>query len=156
MYIVFFLMWLIFNGKVTWEIVLIGLAVAAFLYAFICAFMDYGIKKDIMVIRKSLRIIQYVAVLVWEIIKANASVMHMILSPRFQNEPVLMQFKTDLKTKTARALLANSITLTPGTITVSLEEDVYTVHCLDKSLAEGIDNSVFVRMLKKMEEGIGA
>lgn len=155
MYIVFFLMWLIFNGKVTLEIILFGLAVAALLYAFICAFMDYSLKKDIMIIKRSLRILQYVAVLVWEIVKANAAVMHMILSPRFQNEPVLMHFKTDLKTKTARALLANSITLTPGTITVSLEEDVYTVHCLDKSLAKGIDNSVFVRLLKKMEEGIG-
>ena len=143
MYIVFFLMWLIFNGKVTLEIILFGLAVAALLYAFICAFMDYSFKKDISIIKRSLRILQYVAVLVW------------ILSPRFQNEPVLMHFKTDLKTKTARALLANSITLTPGTITVSLEEDVYTVHCLDKSLAKGIDNSVFVRLLKKMEEGIG-
>ncbi len=156
MYIVFFLMWLIFNGKVTLEIILFGLAVAALLYAFICAFMDYSFKKDIIVFRKSFCILQYVAVLVWEIIKANVAVMHMILSPRYQNEPVLMHFKTDLKTKTARALLANSITLTPGTITVSLEEDVYTVHCLDKSLAEGIDNSVFVRMLKKMEEGIEA
>ena len=75
----------------------------------------------------------------------------MILSPGFQNKPVIIHFKTDLKSRTARVLLANSITLTPGTITVSLEDDVYTVHCLDKSLAEGIDSSVFVKLLKKLE-----
>lgn len=154
MYIVFFLMWLVFNGRITPEIVLFGLAIAALLYAFVCAFMDYSVKKDIIMMKKSLRILQYVAVLVWEIVKANASVIHMILSPRFQNEPVLIRFKTNLKTKTARAVLANSITLTPGTITVSLEEDVYTVHCLDKSLAEGMDASVFVRLLEKLEEGV--
>jgi multicomponent Na+:H+ antiporter subunit E len=49
-------------------------------------------------------------------------------------------------------ILANSITLTPGTITVSLTDDHLLVHCLDKSLAEGMDDSVFVRLLQKMEE----
>lgn len=156
MYIVFFLMWIIFNGRVTLEIVLFGLAVSAGIYAFVCAFLDYSIKKDILLMKKSLRLLQYMAVLVWEIIKANASVMHMILSPRFQNAPVLVRFRTDLKSRTARVLLANSITLTPGTITVSLEENEYTVHCLDKSLAEGMENSIFVRLLHKLESADGS
>lgn len=153
MYILFLLMWIIFNGKVTVEILLFGLVIAALMYAFSCAFLGYSVKKDFFLLKKSLRILQYVAVLIWEIIKANAAVMHMILSPRFQTEPVIIHFKTSLKSRTARVLLANSITLTPGTITVSLEEDTYTVHCLDKSLAEGIDSSVFVRLLEKLEEG---
>lgn len=151
MYIVFLTMWIIFNGNITLEIFLFGLVIAALMYGFICAFMDYCVKKDLILMRKSLRIIQYIAVLVWEIVKANAAVMHMILSPGFQNKPVIIHFKTDLKSRTARVLLANSITLTPGTITVSLEDDVYTVHCLDKSLAEGIDSSVFVKLLRKLE-----
>lgn len=151
MYIIFFLMWIIFNGKITLEIVLFGLGIAAAMYAFTCAFLDYSIKKDIILMKKSLRFLQYVVVLVWEIVKANGAVMHMILSPGFQNEPVIIHFKSDLQSKTARVILANSITLTPGTITVSLEEDEYTVHCLDKSLAEGIDSSVFVRLLQKLE-----
>ena len=48
--------------------------------------------------------------------------------------------------------LANSITLTPGTITVSLKDDTYEVHCLDKGLSEGIEDSCFVKLLKEMEE----
>ena len=151
MYIIFFLMWIIFNGNITPEILLFGLVIAAAMYAFVCAFLDYSIKKDLLLMKKSLRLLQYAVVLVWEIIKANAAVMHMILSPHFRNEPVIIHFKTDLKTKTARVLLANSITLTPGTITISLKEDEYTVHCLDKSLAEGMDSSVFVRLLQKLE-----
>lgn len=51
----------------------------------------------------------------------------------------------------AKVILANSITLTPGTITVSVEGDVFCVHCLDKELAEGIENSVFVQLLERME-----
>ena len=49
-------------------------------------------------------------------------------------------------------LLANSITLTPGTITVSVEDDRFCVHCLDKELAEGMEDSVFVKLLEEMEE----
>ena len=56
-----------------------------------------------------------------------------------------------LKTDTARVVLANSITLTPGTITVTLEGDEFVVHCLDKELADGIENSVFVALLRRME-----
>ena len=76
----------------------------------------------------------------------------MIGSSRYELEPALVTFRTTLQSESARVLLANSITLTPGTITVSLDGDEYMVHCLDKSLGIGIDTSVFVQMLTKMEE----
>ena len=63
-----------------------------------------------------------------------------------------MYFDTDFKTGLARVLLANSITLTPGTITVSVEDDRFCVHCLDKELAEGMETSIFVKLLKEMED----
>ena len=47
--------------------------------------------------------------------------------------------------------LANSITLTPGTITVDLHDNHYLVHALDASLVEGLDDGVFVQPLVKME-----
>ena len=90
-------------------------------------------------------------VLVREIVKANYAVMKLILSSRYEIEPVIVKFKTDLKTTPARILLANSITLTPGTITVSLEGDEYVVHCLDKELAKGINSSIFVTLLSRLE-----
>ncbi len=151
MFLLFFLVWIIFNGAVTMEIVLFGLAVSLAMYAFICKFMNYSIYKDIAYGKRGFRILQYVCVLVWEIVKANFAVIKLITSSKYDLEPVLIRFKTDLKTKQARVVLANSITLTPGTITVTLEEDEYVVHCLDKSLAEGINSSIFVSMLRKME-----
>ena len=90
--------------------------------------------------------------LIKEIITANLVVSRMILTRKEQMEPVIVHVHTDLKSETARVILANSITLTPGTITVSLTEDDLLVHCLDKSLSEGMDDSVFVRLLKKMED----
>ena len=57
-----------------------------------------------------------------------------------------------MKSEAALACLANSITLTPGTITISLDDGLFTVHCLDKSMAEGIADSRFVRLLQRIEE----
>ena len=75
----------------------------------------------------------------------------MIYSAKYEPEPAIVHFKTNLRTTFARVLLANSITLTPGTITVSLEDDIYTVHCLDKELAKDIDSSIFVKLLERIE-----
>lgn len=152
MYIIFFLMWVIFNGRITLEIIIFGLIIAGLMYAFICKFMDYSVKKDLIFLRKSLAALQYLGVLLKEILKANLATMRFILFSPSKIEPVLVHFKADLKTKTARVILANSITLTPGTITVSLENDEYVVHCLDKSMAEGLENSIFVKLLQKMEK----
>lgn len=151
MYIIFFLIWIIFNGAVTLEITVFGLVIAAAMYVFVCKFMGFSIKKDITYCKKIFYILHYVVVLVWEIIKANFAVIKLIMSSRYDLEPVLVHFKTDLKTRQARVVLANSITLTPGTITVSLEGDEYIVHCLDKELAKGMNHSIFVELLEKME-----
>lgn len=151
MYILFFLMWVILNGKWTLEIVVFGLVIAAVMYAFICRFMDFSWRKDIRILKCVVLVLEYAAVLVKEIFVANVQTTRFILSGN-KNHPVLVSFRTDLRTKTARVVLANSITLTPGTITVSLEENEYVVHCLDESMAEGLASSVFVRMLKRMEE----
>lgn len=151
MYILFFLVWIIFNGNITVEITVLGLVISAGMYIFACRFMNYSIKKDIAYGKRIFRILQYTGVLVWEIIKANFAVIKLITSSRYDLEPVLVRFKADLRTRQALVVLANSITLTPGTITVSLEGNEYVVHCLDKELAKGMNHSMFVELLKKME-----
>lgn len=151
MYLLFFLIWIIFNGQFTLEIAAFGVVIAGLIYWFVCRFLGYKPGTDLILGKKLLQIIHYVFVLVTEIIKANFAVIKMIMSSRYEIEPAIVRFKTDLKTTPARILLANSITLTPGTITVSLDEDEYVVHCLDKSLAGGINRSIFVSLLQKME-----
>ncbi len=74
-----------------------------------------------------------------------------ILAGKDTTKPAIVSFKTTLQSSFTRVVLANSITLTPGTITVSLKGDELIVHCLDESLAEGMDCSIFVTMLEKME-----
>ncbi|MFI3213467.1 MAG: Na+/H+ antiporter subunit E [Eubacteriales bacterium] len=155
MYILFFGLWIIFNARITLEIIIFGLVIAAVMYGFICKFMDYSIKKDLFIARKMGLIIQYIAILSWEIVKANIATIRMILSSKYIIEPTVVYFKTNLKTRFAKVMLANSITLTPGTITVSLEDDELMVHCLDKDFSEGLEDSIFVQLLEKIEDSGG-
>ena len=66
-------------------------------------------------------------------------------------EPKLIWFDTTLKTGLSQAILADSITLTAGTITVLAEDGRFLVHTLDKSLGEGIEDCEFQRRLEKLE-----
>ena len=148
----FFIVWIIFNGRVTLEIILFGIAISGLMFAFVCKFMDYSMEKERKFYKKCPLFCKYVVLLVKEIIKANLAVCHLILTRREVAEPVIVKVHTNLKTETARVILANSITLTPGTITVSLTEQELLVHCLDRSLAEGMEDSEFVRLLEAMEK----
>lgn len=151
MYLLFLALWIIFNGNFTLEILMFGLVIAGAMYAFIYKFMDFNMRKEIRIWKKLFLIFRYIVILIVEIIKANVTAMKLLFSEKEEVEPVLVRFKTPLKTKIAKVVLANSITLTPGTITVSLEEDEFQVHCLDKSLSEGLEECVFVKELEKLE-----
>jgi multicomponent Na+:H+ antiporter subunit E len=152
MLLLFFLAWIIFNGRVTLEIVLFGIVISLAVFWFLCKFMDFSIQRERNFYRKLPRLLQYGYVLVREIVSANLTVCRMILTRKETMEPVIVRVHTDLKTETAKVILANSITLTPGTITVSMSGQELLVHCLDKSLSEGMEDSVFVKLLQKLEE----
>ena len=151
MLLLFFTAWIIFNGRITVEIVLFGVAVAVLVFAFVCKFMDYSLEKERAFYRKLPLFCKYGMLLIKEIIKANLAVCKMILSRKEVVEPVIVKIHTRLKTEPAKVMLANSITLTPGTITVSLADQELLVHCLDKTLAEGMEDSDFARMLEHLE-----
>lgn len=151
MYLIYFLLWVIFNGSFTWEIAAFGVVIAAALFAFTCKFMDYSIEKEKQNIKKVFQVLAFICLLLKEITLANFAVIRLILTQKEEIEPELVSFRSHLKTPTARAFLANVITLTPGTITVTLEGDRYLVHCLDESMAEGIEDLEFQKRLSRLE-----
>lgn len=151
MFVLFFLIWVIFNGQLTAEIAAFGVVIAGAMYWFLCRFFDYSPRYDLFLLRKAPLLLHYFFTLIVEILKANLTVFKLIYTAEYELEPAVVHFKTDLRSTFARVLLANSITLTPGTITVALTGNEYTVHCLDKELAEGISSSVFVELLAKIE-----
>ncbi len=154
MFLMLLVFWLIFNGKVTTEIFLVGVAVSAAL-----TFMWYKIfqvKRNVVVPSLSMvwRYLRYFANLILEIIRCNIQVMRLILHPQEEVHPQLITFPIKLKKESHKVILANSITLTPGTITVGLQDDTIRVHGLDASFLEGIEECDMLKRLEKMEEDL--
>jgi len=147
----FLIIWVILNGRLTPEVVLVGLVLCAPLAIFCKAFLGYSFRAELRAFRRIPWAIRYLVLLLTEIIKANFAVMRLILSNRYEPEPVLFTFRTKLASEAARVLLANSITLTPGTITVKLTGDRYVVHALDRDISVGTEKSILQTMLYEAE-----
>ncbi len=152
MYAALFILWIIFNGRFTPEVAVIGLIVSAAIFLFICRFMDHSIRKEELIYALIPWLLKYFAILVSEIIKANIMTASIVLNPKMEPEPRIVTFKPDIHYGFLKVLLANSITLTPGTITINIEDGVYTVHCLDMDLATDIGESVFVKEIMKAQD----
>jgi multicomponent Na+:H+ antiporter subunit E len=152
MLVFIFLLWLIFNGRVTTEIVILGLVITALLYGFCYKFLDYRINSE----RRYWRWLQFTVVyilnLCWEIIIANLQIIKLVLSPVIDVKPCLMHFQAPVQGSISRVILANSITLTPGTITVDMDDQGYYIHVLDAATHQDITQSSFVKLLRKMED----
>ena len=152
MFLLYFLLWLTFSMQLSIENTVVGIIISFAVYIFTCNHMRYRPSTDLEILRNLLRGIKYVLILVTEVARANIAVFRIVFKPVIQVEPQLICFRTKLKTNPARVVLANSITLTPGTITVMLSGDLFYVHCLNSEMAKDIDDSMFIRQLKKFED----
>lgn len=152
MYILLFLLWVALNGRITAEILAFGAVIAAAVYWFMCRFLEYSPKSDIRFFKNFFRTLQYLFVLFEEIVKSSFAVIKIVFSKKLEIQPQIVFFEVPLKSEFLITILANSITLTPGTITVDVDENRFCVHALDYTLADGIEDSVFVHLLMKMEE----
>ena len=84
------------------------------------------------------RFLGYLPWLFYQIILANLHVAKMVLHPRMPIDPAIIEFETKLHSGLAQTTLGNSITLTPGTITVDIREGKYYVHALTKKVAHDL------------------
>ena len=152
MYLILLLCWLIFNGKFTWEICILGLALSALCYGFVYKFLNWSVKKEIALYRFIGFLISYLFLLIVEIVKATVATIGIAFDEEVELRPVVVTFTTDIQNVVLRVLLANSITMTPGTITATLENGVFKVHALDESFAVDIDKSVFVEKIMRADK----
>lgn len=156
MFILLFVIWLLFNNYYAFdvyflEIVLFGLLVCSLVYLFIIKFTPISFKRDIKFCKKIPWIFLYFIVLLKEVMVSNFKVLAVILNPKDRPNPEIVTINVDLKSHFTRMLIANSITLTPGTITISLQRDKIIVHCLKRKYIEGFEDSTLVRIARKIE-----
>ncbi|MCR5294659.1 MAG: Na+/H+ antiporter subunit E [Lachnospiraceae bacterium] len=150
MSVLFFVLWIILNGRITLEIVLFGLAIAAAVRLFSARVIGEDSGSSRRILRNLPLMLRYALVLIAEILKASAAVMGIAFSGSKKPEPCIVEFHSGFDDGFRNTLLANSITLTPGTYTIFLENDRFVIHCLRREYAEGMENSRFVQLLRDM------
>ncbi|MBR0082262.1 MAG: Na+/H+ antiporter subunit E [Clostridia bacterium] len=151
MYLLLFGIWLLLNGSVTPEICLFGAGLTAGLGLLAYALFGYTPKKDLQFLCRVPLFLVFLPVLLFEILKANGAVIRLVLRKKIPAAPTLVVVDTGLKTRFAQFMMANAITLTPGTITVRTAGSRVTVHCLRREYAEGLESGVLCRLLHRME-----
>ena len=152
--ILFLFFWVILNGRVTVEVVAIGVFVSLTMSLFTYRIIGVNPKKELQVWKKyGAYFIPYVVTLVVSVVKANFQMIRLVLSPRAKASPQIVYFKSPVKTDFARMLLTYSIMLTPGTFIFELEDGRFGVHAIEKTMTEGINDTNVVHELRNIEEG---
>jgi len=109
--------------------------------------------KDIYPARIRLgRLLIYIPWLIWQIVIASLQVAAVVLNPKMPIDPALVRFKTKLPNTAAKVILGNSITLTPGTITIQIEGDEFLVHSIMDESASGIVDGSLPGQVAKLYE----
>ena len=131
--------WIIFSGKLDIVYLTMG-ALSAALVTWMSGDLIFEDQQQSFKrrFREFYKLILYSIWLLWEITLANIEVMKLVMQPKVIKaiDPQIITFETTLKSDFARFLLANSITLTPGTVTIKIEGDTYYVHALSDEIAE--------------------
>jgi len=98
------------------------------------------------------RLIFYIPWLLWQIVIASIQVACAVLHPRCPIDPALVRFKTGLGNTSSKVILGNSITLTPGTITLEIAQDEFLVHSLMDASCTGIIDGTLPGEVAKLYE----
>ncbi len=146
-----FVFWLLLSGIYTPFLVLSGLA-AAFAVAALAWRMEVADREG-HPIHLTLGAVAYWPWLVKEIVKSGWQVARIILAPRLPISPTLARFKPSQTSVVGLVTHANSITLTPGTLTVEADREAFLVHALTRGGADGLAGSEMDRRVSRMEGG---
>ncbi|MCM8820224.1 MAG: Na+/H+ antiporter subunit E [Candidatus Omnitrophica bacterium] len=157
-FIISFLIWSLLTFSLDLQHILVGLLVSLFVAISMGGlFAEKGVRW--FQIKRYFWFFVYLIAFIWECFKANIDVALRVLNPKCPINPGIVKVKTKLKTETALTILANSITLTPGTITVDLDqkEGVLYIHWIDvksKNLEKATELIIkkFEKILSKVFE----
>ena len=153
---ILFLVWLGFTTSLDPQEVITGVVLSLLIALFAFkTFTDYGLS--FFHPKKVFNIIKFIFVFLIALIKSNFDVARRVINPKLPINPGIVTYKTELKSDTAKVLLANAITLTPGTLTVDVIGNDMYIHWIDvvSKDPEIIFNEIgadFERILKEIFE----
>lgn len=144
-----YILWLLLSGHYVPLLLSLGVASCAFI-VWLMHRMD-AIDHESFPLHLSARGMAYWPWLLWEIVKSNVTVARIIIDPKLPISPTLVTVRATQKTDVGKVIYANSITLTPGTISVHMEGDEITVHALTRDGAESFADPEMDRRVTKLE-----
>lgn len=143
--------WLLWSG--IYEPLLLTLGAFSCLLSFIIAWRMGYFDKDVFALRLSLRLIAYWAWLIKEIVVSSLEVARVVLHPKLPISCRFIEIKATAPGAVDQVILANSITLTPGTLTLDLHEGVLKVHTLTQAGADGLMSGEMDRRVARLRGG---
>lgn len=146
--LVLFGTWLLMSGILT--PLMIGFGVASCVLVLIIVTRMDIVDHESIPIRLTWRSPLYWMWLTWEIVKANIDVARVVLSPSLPISPTLIHVTPTQKTDLALVMFANSITLTPGTISVNVDEGDILVHAITRDAAAGLEDGEMDRRVTQV------
>ena len=152
MLVLLMILWLLLWGRITWEILGIGLLISLAVWLFAVRALKYPWRRELRAVKCVPLALLYGLNLLWETLKAATLVAVLAMKPGANPEPVLVEFHSGLRRDALNVILANSITLTPGTITVFQDHDRFVIHALRREYAEGIEESSYIRLLRRFPQ----
>jgi multicomponent Na+:H+ antiporter subunit E len=148
---ILYVLWLLLSGYFH-EPLLLGLGVLSVCVVVFIAHRMNVVDHEGHPIHLSHRAIVYLPWLLWEIVKSNIAVSRVILSPRMPLSVSVMTTPGSQRSDLGLTIYANSITLTPGTVTLGIEEGVLSVHALTRDAAEGVASGDMNRRVAALED----
>ena len=143
--------WLAFSGLLDPLILALG-AGSVLVVVALCRRMDVVDGEGVPIGLQHSRVVAYVPWLAWEIVKANVDVARRILAPgRPRIAPRLVRVRASQRSELAQVVYANSITLTPGTVSVDLTDGELLVHALHADAAAGLETGGMDRRCAALE-----
>ena len=128
--------WLIFSGHFDTFHISLGVVCAA-LVSFFSYDLFFPALSSSRKLLKAWRFLQYIPWLLYQVLLANLHVVYLVLFPD-EIRPQLIRFKTTLTSDLAKVTLGNSITLTPGTMTMDIADSEFSVHALSDKVAKDL------------------
>lgn len=143
--------WIILTDNVKIETICVGLIISLLVISLNKNLMRSNIQLNFK--KNILMWIYYIIMLVKEVVVSNFHVAKIVLSPKIEISPQVVIIQTKIKSDFHKTIFANSITLTPGTITISLDNNKITVHCLKQEFASSLTNTAFEKIILNIEGG---
>lgn len=123
-------LWLLLTWRLNWEGLILG-GIIAIMAGLIFGQMLEGADFKFLHPIRIFWFLIYIPVFTWEMTKANFDVAYRVIHPQMPIDPGIVKVKTGLKSEMGKTFLANSITLTPGTLTVDIDGDILFIHCIN-------------------------